>query len=86
MDEVELISLGVPEEPVHSVEGSDCRDEHVIIVEEGLASFDRVFSQFGVLGADVVMPVEVGLPAGYRELLELLDVRYSGRWIDVVER
>ena len=85
MDEIELVSLGVSEEPVHAMGGSDSRDENVIIVEEGLASFDRVLCQLGVLGTDMMMTVEVGLPASYRELLELLDVRHSRRRVDVVE-
>src|SRR4029077_6736567 len=86
MDEVELVSLGVPEEPVHSVGGSDGRYEHVVIVEEGLASFNRVFRQLRVLSADVMMTVEVGLPASYRKFFQLFDVRHSCRGIDVVER
>jgi len=51
-----------------------------------LASFDRVLCQLRVLGPYVVMAVEVGLPPGYREVFQLLDVGHSCRGIDVVER
>ena len=65
---------------------SDCRNEYVIVVEEGLSSFDRVLCQLRVSGADMMMTVEVRLPASDCEFFQLLDVRHSCRGINVVKR
>ncbi len=61
------------------------RDEHVVIVEEGLSAFDRVFRGFNVLRADVVVTVFAWLPFRDTEISEFLDVRDPSRRVFMIE-
>ena len=74
MDKVELVALGVSEERLHRLGWTCRRDEHVIIVEERLAAFNRVFCGFKVLCPNVVVAVFTWLPFGDAEVSEFLDV------------
>ena len=85
MNKVQLISLAVSEEPIHSLGWTGCGDEDIIIVEYWLPSIDRVGAGVDVLGFDVVVAVGLGMPCRNAQVARLLDLGDLCWWIVMVE-